>query len=824
MTEPNDIFNQATAVTPDFYLQSNYFTNDSVSPGDPDDYFRFYNLYGPSTLYAVVNGLSADADLYVYDQNANEIGRSILGSNLSETINISLPAGNEYYYVRVKSYQSANTTNYGLLLYNDYSGSQLYNARDLGFSWGQSSNKYWAFRQTQWQEYLDYRDNVDVVRFIMEAPGTVSLRVPGTDGFPGGGLFGRMELVNIEGQVLSVVSGPFNLGLTIDRVSLPADTYFVRYVQSSGSDTYNLRIVSDYAGDTTATARNVGNLTNNDRQFYDMVGNPSIPTYEDTNDLYKFNLTQAALVTLRLDLDTDNFPVPTFDANLRLARDNNNDGFISANEVLLSSTQLGDDQIATNLSAGTYYAQVLPNGAYTNYQLDIKSRVSVIISEDPDDTIGEVVNRAGNTKTLGQFADFTLDVSTDVDLIKFTVLAGQKVGFDVDSRNASNLNTYLRIFKPDGAQLAANDNGIAPGETNSQFSYLTYTFPQAGTYYVGTSLIPNSNYNPVTGSGDVSGAGATGTYRLYLNDLGRVIINDDTDDTIGEVVNQAASTRTLGQFADFSLNVSTDVDLIKFTVLAGQKVGFDVDSRNASNLNTYLRIFKPDGAQLAANDNGIAPGETNSQFSYLTYTFPQAGTYYVGTSLIPNSNYNPITATGDVSGAGATGNYRLSLNDLGRVITGNASNNSLTGGNGPDSISGLGGNDNLNGGGGNDTLVGGIGNDQLTGGIGGDAFVFANISDRLDTISDFNGSLGDILQISATGFGSGLTRGVLGANRFRSGAGIATANTTSQRFIYNNSNGALFFDADGSATGSNPLQLATLSNRPSLIPSQIVVI
>lgn len=678
MTEPNNVPNQATAVSPDFYLQSNYFTNDSVSPGDPDDYFRFYNLYGPSTLYAVLNGLSADADLYVYDQSGNEIASSVNASNLSETINVSLPNGNEYYYVRVKSYQSANTTNYGLLLYNDYSGSQLYQARDLGFSWGQSTNKYWPYRQTQWQDYLDYRDNVDVVRFIMEAPGTISLKVAGVVG-PGGGLQGRMELVDIEGQVLRSVSGSFAYSPTIDRVSLPADTYFVRYVQSSGSDTYDLRIVSDYAGDTTATARNVGNLTNNDRQFYDMVGNLPTPTYEDTNDLYKFNLTQAALVTLTLDLDTDNFPVPSYDANLRLARDNNNDGFISTNEVLLSSSQLGDDQIATNLSAGTYYAQVLPNGiAATNYQLNIRSRVSVIISEDPDDTIGEVVNRAGNTKTLGQFADFTLDVSTDVDLIKFTVVAGQKVGFDVDSRNASNLNTYLRIFKPDGTQLAVNDNGIAPGETNSQFSYLAYTFPQAGTYYVGTSLSPNSNYNPINGNGDVSGSGATGTYRLYLNDLGR-------------------------------------------------------------------------------------------------------------------------------------------------VITGDANNNSLTGGNGPDSISGLGGNDNLNGGGGNDTLVGGTGNDLLTGGIGGDAFTLANIGDRLDTISDFNGSGGDILQISATGFGSGLTRGVLGATRFRSGAGITTANTNSQRFIYNTSTGALFFDANGSATGSNPMQLATLSGHPSLIPSQIVV-
>lgn len=38
---------------------------------------------------------------------------------------------------------------------------------------------------------------------------------------------------------------------------------------------------------------------------------------------------------------------------------------------------------------------------------------------------------------------------------------------------------------------------------------------------------------------------------------------------------------------------------------------------------------------------------------------------------------------------------------------------------------------------------------------------------------------------------------------------LSTANNASQRFIYNTSTGALFFDADGNQTGFGAVQIAT---------------
>ena len=56
---------------------------------------------------------------------------------------------------------------------------------------------------------------------------------------------------------------------------------------------------------------------------------------------------------------------------------------------------------------------------------------------------------------------------------------------------------------------------------------------------------------------------------------------------------------------------------------------------------------------------------------------------------------------------------------------------------------GLGGNDVIRGFEGNDILIGGLGGDTLTGGAGDDRFVFDQLNDLGNTITDF--SLGDVL-------------------------------------------------------------------------------
>jgi Ca2+-binding RTX toxin-like protein len=169
-----------------------------------------------------------------------------------------------------------------------------------------------------------------------------------------------------------------------------------------------------------------------------------------------------------------------------------------------------------------------------------------------------------------------------------------------------------------------------------------------------------------------------------------------------------------------------------------------------------------------------------------------------------------VTVTNDLS----------ELSSLGYNMTGTVRSDNLVGGTWDDILNGAAGNDTLFGGNGNDTLTGGAGNDRLsggngndtlTGGAGVDRFIFdtiANAATNMDTIADFLSGT-DKLVFDAAAF-AGLTGGNLSTDAFWSGAGVSTAHDATDRFIYNSTSGALYYDADGNAAGSAAVQIALI--------------
>lgn len=106
-------------------------------------------------------------------------------------------------------------------------------------------------------------------------------------------------------------------------------------------------------------------------------------------------------------------------------------------------------------------------------------------------------------------------------------------------------------------------------------------------------------------------------------------------------------------------------------------------------------------------------------------------------------------------------------------------------------------------------LLGGGDNDVLTGGAGADIFVFTDVDQGRDTITDFQigvDKIGiDLADFDLTSFDAGL---------FESNArGLATDAGT--RFVYSETTGRLFFDADGSGAAKAVL-IATLRGAPEL--------
>lgn len=113
----------------------------------------------------------------------------------------------------------------------------------------------------------------------------------------------------------------------------------------------------------------------------------------------------------------------------------------------------------------------------------------------------------------------------------------------------------------------------------------------------------------------------------------------------------------------------------------------------------------------------------------------------------------------------------------------------------------------LHGGNGDDTLNGGLGRDVLIGGSGRDTFVFDTKlgSTNIDTIDDYS-VRDDRIVLDNDIFTKAGAIGDLAAGAFRIGTGAQDA---SDRIIYDNTSGKLWYDADGSGSG-RAIQFAVL--------------
>jgi len=152
------------------------------------------------------------------------------------------------------------------------------------------------------------------------------------------------------------------------------------------------------------------------------------------------------------------------------------------------------------------------------------------------------------------------------------------------------------------------------------------------------------------------------------------------------------------------------------------------------------------------------------------------------------------------------------------AVVGTDETDNLKGLAGEDTLYGLKGNDKLVGGDGDDLLIGGLGRDVLTGNAGFDVYLFDSPREGSDTIRDFD-ITDDSIVMSAKGFGGDLKTGTLPDQQF---ALAGKQSGSDYRFIYNQSNGRLFFDSDGNGSNSQR-EIARLTNAPELVASDIII-
>lgn len=158
-----------------------------------------------------------------------------------------------------------------------------------------------------------------------------------------------------------------------------------------------------------------------------------------------------------------------------------------------------------------------------------------------------------------------------------------------------------------------------------------------------------------------------------------------------------------------------------------------------------------------------------------------ADTLYGGTGVdsLNGGSGNDLLygGSGNDTMEGGTGNDSLYGESNDDILSGGSGNDILDGGTGIDRLYGGDSSDTLIGGSGDDFLYGGLGKDTLTGGSGVDTFVFTEMPDYADVITDFQTG-NDHIDIDA----------LLGA------AGVASLKVSGGNY-------GLYVDADGAGSG-----------------------
>jgi hypothetical protein len=341
--------------------------NDFISaPDDIKDDYSF-QVRGTKPFFAALSAPGAVAELELF-RDTNNDGTAEPNENIAnsqsgafETLLQTITQGN--YILRVHGFIGSAVYSMTAETRPDGAGNTLATAKNLGSVNGLKHVDDYVSGDS---------DPIDIYKFTASAAGTI-----------GASVFGEFSLdpdltlvrdLNNNGKIdknetlataMRVSSGANEL-----TKSITAGNYFLVVKASAmGVEKYALSFQIDYAGSTPATARNVGTLSGT-KIFDDWASGPFGGAISDTDDIYKLSLSSTKTLMAKLTGSTSGQ-----DLDLFIYRDKNNDGKLTASEIIASSKHLNspNEQISKSLAKGTYFVRVAGINGETNYHLILKA-------------------------------------------------------------------------------------------------------------------------------------------------------------------------------------------------------------------------------------------------------------------------------------------------------------------------------------------------------------------------------------------------------------------------------------------------------------------
>ncbi len=463
----------------------------------------------------------------------------------------------------------------------------------------------------------------------------------------------------------------------------------------------------------------------------------------------------------------------------------------------------------------------LPQGGY---RISVTSRSFVDIDGDGDfDTYTTSVYEYGGIYPFSNFfvnnkAPNVTNLATPEQYTKGTPLNLQNI--IVEDSDNDNIAVTLKLSNAAVGKLSTATSGTV----TSTFNAITGTWTASGQLANVNTLLANLQFIPANNGTDnftvvatvsdnqAAPLEATKSFKIPGSSLLNATAGNNV--LIGKTGNDTVTYASATGPVTVSLNITTAQN----TVNSGMDQLIGIDNLIGSKFNDKLTGDSDDNVIQGGAGNDTIRGWSGADAMLGgagndTYYVENAGDvvtekFNAGTDLVSSNlsytlglHLENLTLTGPnaIDGVG---------NELNNKLIGNAANNSLRGDAGSDILSA---------GNGDDYLDGGSGKDTLTGGAGKDTF-FIGSKDAFDTITDFNVTGGDIIELNDDVFTS-LGWGDLANEQFRVGS---KALDSDDFIIYNKTTGAIFYDADGSGAGA-ALQIAKVGIGLALTNTDFVV-
>ncbi|QLE55646.1 pre-peptidase C-terminal domain-containing protein [Nostoc sp. TCL26-01] len=482
---------------------------------DTEDYYRF-DLAQNSTLNLSLTGLSADANLYLYNLNGSNIATSTNTGTANESIIKNLVAGT--YFVRVYN-NGIGGTNYALTanatalgaIPVDNAGSDRNTARNIGVI---------TTNQTFGDFVGDFngiaQDDYDYYSLQLTQNSTLNLLLSGLSADA------NLYLYNSNGGYITGTSASGTANENINYNLLPGTYYALVQKYSTGSTTYNLQVGAtslgatplDLAGNNLDTARVVTNITTTPQTFSDFIGD-FYGLSQDDDDYYRLELTGNTKVDLKLSGLSAN-------ANLNLYT-------IAGNYIIASSgSGISEENISRNLAGGTYFVRIdQPGTGSTNYNLQISG---TSLPATPADNAGNILTAARdigvliNTQTFSDYIGNFLELSQDnYDYYRFELTKDSSLTLALSGLDTGT-NASIALLDSVGNAITSSGSAI-----NTLLFTGVYYARVASTYGVGTNYtltatatsVEDSAGNSLSEARNLSILNGTQTFSDFVGELDR---------------------------------------------------------------------------------------------------------------------------------------------------------------------------------------------------------------------------------------------------------------------------------------------------------------